>query len=114
MDFTKLVSLLDTKMLYLSRADRLGDPFEGSYPKRNVEGRKIVPDELKDERVRANYLAMIENMSMFTMRLRKHMAVNGIDKLTRRRGPTLPNTARIAPLVGSSTHSDTVLSYTPH
>ncbi len=37
-----------------------------------------------------------------------------IDKLTRRRGPTLPNTARIAPLVDSSTHSDTVLSYRPH
>ena len=40
--------------------------------------------------------------------------LTGIDKLTRRPGPTLPNTVRIAPLVDSNTHSDTVLSYTPH
>jgi hypothetical protein len=30
-DFTKLVSLLDTKSLFFARADQLGDPFEGSY-----------------------------------------------------------------------------------
>lgn len=32
MDFTKYVSLLDTRSLYFSRADLLGDPFEGSQP----------------------------------------------------------------------------------
>ena len=30
MDFTKFVSLLDRRALYFSRADKLGDPFEGS------------------------------------------------------------------------------------
>lgn len=33
MDFTKLVSMLENEGLYLSRADLLGDPFEGSIPK---------------------------------------------------------------------------------
>jgi hypothetical protein len=32
MDFTKLVSIFETESLYFSRADRLGDPFEGSLP----------------------------------------------------------------------------------
>lgn len=31
MDFTKFVSLLDRGALFFARADRLGDPFEGSY-----------------------------------------------------------------------------------
>jgi hypothetical protein len=35
MDFTKFVSMLEHKGLYLSRADQLGDPFEGSIPKAN-------------------------------------------------------------------------------
>lgn len=32
MDFTKFVSLLETQCLYLSRADKFEDPFEGSLP----------------------------------------------------------------------------------
>jgi len=36
MDFTKFVSLLDTKRLYFARADKLGDPFEGSLPRPNA------------------------------------------------------------------------------
>lgn len=32
MDFTKFVTMLATKKLYLSRIDTLGDDFEGSYP----------------------------------------------------------------------------------
>ena len=36
MDFTKFVSLLETRSLYLVRADLLGDPFEGSFPELNV------------------------------------------------------------------------------
>jgi hypothetical protein len=35
MDFTKFVSLLEHRGLFLSRADLLGDPFEGSVPKAN-------------------------------------------------------------------------------
>ena len=40
MDFTKFVSLLSTQALYFPRADRLGDPFEGSWPKLNVQNRQ--------------------------------------------------------------------------
>jgi hypothetical protein len=41
MDFTKLVSLIDTRCLFFARADRLGDPFEGSYPRSNVVAREL-------------------------------------------------------------------------
>jgi len=54
MDFTKFVSLLDKSALFFPRADRLPDPFEGSYSKVNVKLRpimykdKIPPNALKD------------------------------------------------------------------
>ena len=37
MDFTKFVSLLDSSSLFFSRADLLGDPFEGVWTKANIE-----------------------------------------------------------------------------
>lgn len=40
-DFTKFVSFLDTGSLFFSRADLLGDPFEGSYPLANVRDSTI-------------------------------------------------------------------------
>lgn len=40
MDFAKFISLLDKKALFFPRADNLGDPFEGSFPKINVQKRK--------------------------------------------------------------------------
>ena len=33
MNFTKFVSMLEHQALWFSRADKLGDPFEGSMPK---------------------------------------------------------------------------------
>lgn len=33
LDFTKFVSLLDRRALHFSRTDKLGDPFEGTYPR---------------------------------------------------------------------------------
>lgn len=39
MDFTKFVSMLDHGGLFFSRADLLGDPFEGAIPKPNIEYR---------------------------------------------------------------------------
>jgi len=42
MDFPKFVSLLDTSALFFSRADKLGDPFEGSFSKANIELRPQV------------------------------------------------------------------------
>ena len=47
MDFTKFVSLLDKQALFFSRADKLGDPFEGSHPKANIPLRaEIYKDEI--------------------------------------------------------------------
>lgn len=44
MDFTKFVSMLESKTLYFSRADLLGDPFEGSCSRDNEQLR---PEVLK-------------------------------------------------------------------
>ena len=36
-DFTKFVSMLDTNALFFTRVDKLDDPFEGSFPRPNIE-----------------------------------------------------------------------------
>lgn len=46
MDFTKLISLIDSRRLFFTRADKFNDPFEGSYPKINVHARSHLPDEM--------------------------------------------------------------------
>ena len=54
LDFTKFVTLLDKQALFFPRADKLGDPFEGSYTKFNVAirptlyGDEIPPHALRD------------------------------------------------------------------
>jgi hypothetical protein len=40
MDFTKLVFSLEESGLFFSRLDRLGDPFEGSVPRKNLDTRR--------------------------------------------------------------------------
>jgi hypothetical protein len=45
MDFTKFFSLISSGSLFLSRADLLGDPFEGSYSKANITLRPKVYKE---------------------------------------------------------------------
>ena len=42
LDFTKFVSLLDKQAVFFSRADKLGDPFEGSYTKFNIAIRPTI------------------------------------------------------------------------
>lgn len=49
MDFSKYVSLLNLNKLFFSRADYLGDPFEGSYPIVDVESRKAPIKWISDE-----------------------------------------------------------------
>ena len=39
MSFIKYLSLLDRKALFFGRVDKLGDPFEGSVPKTDIESR---------------------------------------------------------------------------
>lgn len=39
LDLAKLLRCIQTRRLFFARADRLGDPFEGSYPSANREAR---------------------------------------------------------------------------
>ena len=68
MDFTKFVSLLETNSLYFSSADRLGDPFEGSYSKVNTTLRPMLyEDEIfKVPGVWDNFASIIKSMDQFT------------------------------------------------
>ena len=53
MDFTKFVSLLEKQALFFARADKLGDPFEGSLTKVNEAVRSMsLKDQLSDEQFR--------------------------------------------------------------
>lgn len=63
-DFTKLVSLIDSRRLFFSRLDTFDDPFEGSYTKINVRARSYVPVDVPDEG-RESYIRMKEGMSGF-------------------------------------------------
>jgi len=48
MDFTKLISLLESSSLYFARADKFEDPFEGSYPKEDILAVEDYLNSLKD------------------------------------------------------------------
>jgi hypothetical protein len=52
-DFTKLVSLLETRSLYFARADTLDDAFEGSLTRATVEARH---EHDPDERLRTSMM----------------------------------------------------------
>ena len=52
MDFAKFVDLLATEELYFARADKLGDPFEGLYPRAVVEERRRALLRLAEQRLR--------------------------------------------------------------
>ena len=56
MDFTKFVALLESGALFFPRADKLGDPFEGSYSRGNESLRpekyKKMYDEVEPELIR--------------------------------------------------------------
>ena len=51
-DFTKLVALLDRKALFFVRADKLGDPFEGSFPTANISSTPAGHEHLINEDLR--------------------------------------------------------------
>ena len=69
MDFTKFVSLLDTQSLYFARADRLGDPFEGSFSKANVALRPILYEGeiLESAAARENLASILKAMHQITL-----------------------------------------------
>lgn len=64
--FTKFVSLLDKQALFLARADKLGDPFEGSLSKLNVA---LQPHLYKDipMEARRSLAYFRENMPRFVL-----------------------------------------------
>jgi len=68
-DFTKFVSLLDTKSLFFSRSDKLGDLFEGSTSRANI---KLRPSIYQDKIPELG----LKQMSEFTERLRYHTFLN--------------------------------------
>lgn len=62
-DFAKFVSLLETRALFFASADRLGDPFEGTYPARNVNRHGVAwPNLPRKEWERANEWAAAERV----------------------------------------------------
>ena len=69
LDFTKFVSLLDKCALFFARADKLGDPFEGSYPKANVDMRFGMSEELFPEKA-------VQEVSHFLRESRRFTLVN--------------------------------------
>jgi hypothetical protein len=78
MDFTKFVTLLDTKTLFFARADGFDDPFEGSYPHKNVSFYRNyhesvpLPPDIRDKLV----ALMNESMGNFLRNLRRWTALN--------------------------------------
>ena len=70
MDFTKFVSLLETRQLFLSRADKLNDPFEGSVPTPSAEALETIARRSGADPETARF------MSHLRRDLRKWMYVN--------------------------------------
>lgn len=75
MDFTKLLSMIDSRCLYFARADKLGDPFEGSWPKINISARRVVPDGIPEEAHEA-FIQSMANLSEINKHWPKYIAIN--------------------------------------
>jgi hypothetical protein len=75
MDFTKLVSLIDSSCLYFIRADKLGDPFEGSWPRINVEARELIPNDLPKES-REKFAKAMKNLPKVMKNWPRHNAIS--------------------------------------
>ncbi|NPT44370.1 hypothetical protein GNZ12_24270 [Paraburkholderia sp. 1N] len=77
MDFTKFVSLLESRSLHFTRTDRfVDDPFEGSYPKLNVLARRIPPVGLPAEHHEVYVKAMTEDRPRMVRNMVKMVGVN--------------------------------------
>lgn len=70
MDFTKFVSILDKRALFFARADKLPDPFEGSYSKANIE---IRPKLYKDI---PEFDIFQKSIQDFSKDVRKYVIIN--------------------------------------
>lgn len=75
MDFTKLVSLLDSRRLYFTRTDKFEDPFEGSWTRINVDARRFVPEAIRPEN-REKFLEAIHYEGEYNKLWPKYHAIN--------------------------------------
>jgi len=75
LDFTKFVSLLDKQALFFARADKLSDPFEGSYSKANIKLRPIIYKELGSyfDPVQKQFQVFSKEIKKFTLINSWHM-----------------------------------------
>ena len=76
MDFTKFVSLLESRSLHFTRTDKFVDPFEGSYPKLNVLARQFPPPGLPVEHHAAYVKAMTEDAPKMAKNMIKMVGLN--------------------------------------
>lgn len=75
MDFTKFLSVLESRSLYFTRADKFEDPFEGSYPKANVLSRILIPHEVPLEH-REKFLQAMNAQADSNRQWPRYTAVN--------------------------------------
>lgn len=69
MDFTKLISIINSQSLFFTRADKFNDPFEGSMSAQNVKMRHIVYNgQIPTEQM--------EKLSNYRRELRRFMLIN--------------------------------------
>lgn len=76
LDFTKFLSLIDSSCLYFTRVDKFDDPFEGSWPKLNVEEKLIVSGEHKENGQKSFLEVRDEKSSDFNKNWLRYIAVN--------------------------------------
>lgn len=72
LSFTKFVSLLQKQALFFSSVARLGDPFEGSYPRGNIARRSDFMLQKSPEERRS----ISKNVEAFTKEARHTVVVN--------------------------------------
>ena len=76
MDFMKFVSLLDTQSLFFARADKLGDPFEGSPPKLNAVMRAAGLEDIRRQLSDNSASKVVEMISASDKSFRSWILVN--------------------------------------
>ena len=72
LEFTKFVSLLDRRALFFARADKMPDPFEGSYSKANVKLRRGLYKDLPKEALDR----MLGSVAGFSRKIRRFTLLN--------------------------------------
>ena len=72
LDFSKFVSLINTQKLYFTRADKFKDPFEGSWPLKNIALR----EKLYTVRTKSGQKMSNEEVSIMMESYKLHNAIN--------------------------------------